>query len=155
MATAKSKVKPKKSLKKPEIVDPARRKAARGPGGLWVGSGNPNGSKPHKKLQRARELISKMTDGGRDIIAALVEILTDKDAHPSARVRAAEAMGDRLWGKAPQPHEMRLMLQQLPDADIIRMMSEVVNANQIQDQGLPEIGPGVCGAQLAQESKAE
>ena len=57
-------------------------------------SGNPGG-RP-KEVAEVRELARECTE---DAINTLTEIMSDKNAPPSARCRASEALLDRGWGK--------------------------------------------------------
>lgn len=60
-------------------------------------SGNPGG-RP-KKLESLTALAQEHTD---DALAALVEVMNNRAAAPSARVSAAQAVLDRGWGKPLQ-----------------------------------------------------
>lgn len=60
-------------------------------------SGNPGG-RP-KKLATLTALAQEHTN---DALAALVEVMNDRAAAPSARVSAAQAILDRGWGKPLQ-----------------------------------------------------
>jgi uncharacterized protein DUF5681 len=64
-------------------------------------SGNPGG-RP-KALREVEELARQQTTGALQTLAAIHQ---DKNAPPSARVAAANALLDRGWGKARQAVEI-------------------------------------------------
>lgn len=60
-------------------------------------SGNPNG-----RPKMPPELIKAFRDRTQDALNTLVEIMNDKDGRGSERVKAAEVVLDRAWGKPIQ-----------------------------------------------------
>ena len=72
---------------------------ARDQKGRWQPGHSPNPSGRPKALIEVIELARKHTP---EAIAALASIMNNKEAMDSARVKAAEVLLDRGWGKAPQ-----------------------------------------------------
>lgn len=69
----------------------------RGAGGKWLrGTASPN---PHGRPSIPVEVKEAAKAHTLDMIAVLVEVASDKDAPPSARVAAASAVLDRGHGK--------------------------------------------------------
>ncbi len=64
-------------------------------------SGNPGG-RP-RELKHVRDLARQHTKAA---VATLVKIMHDEDETGSARARAAEAILDRAWGRAPATMEL-------------------------------------------------
>ncbi len=69
-------------------------------------------------------VASLARDCTKDAIGLLVSVLNDKSAKKNDRIKAAEVLLDRGWGKAPQ--EVRLGNV---DDEGLKIMVEVVNAN--------------------------
>lgn len=63
--------------------------------------GNPGGGRPRQN-HNVRDLARTFT---AEAIATLVSIMKDEDMDAGPRVRAAEALLDRGWGKPSQPIE--------------------------------------------------
>ena len=64
-------------------------------------SGNPSG-----RPKMPPELIQAFRDRTQDALNTLVEIMNDKEGRGSERVKAAEVIIDRAWGKAIQQAEL-------------------------------------------------
>jgi hypothetical protein len=74
-------------------------------------SGNPNG-----RPRVVRQVVALAREHTEDAIETLVKIMMDDKAHTSARVRAAEILLDRGYGKAPQ--RIELNVQQWSDREV-------------------------------------
>lgn len=89
MSAARSKIDSNPPVTKRKGGNPAWKKGVSGnPGGLPKGIGE------------VRELARMHT---KTAISALVEIVSNKEAPPAARVSAAGSLLDRGWGKPSQP----------------------------------------------------
>lgn len=116
------------SAKKPSS-SAASEPRGRGPGRRFVKgqSGNPGGRKPG--LGNVREMARTYT---LQAITTLAMIMRDNDEQSASRVRAAEALLDRGWGKATQPIsgedgnpiEMR-NARELSDAELLAILNGI------------------------------
>lgn len=84
----------------------------------WVKgqSGNPGG-RP-KTIGHLRDLVREHTN---DAIATLAQIMGDENAPPDARIRAAEALLNRAWGKPPATMEVNGGVAVYSVAEAIRL----------------------------------
>lgn len=81
--------------------------ASRGPHRWAPGqSGNPLGRVPDEELANAREAARRLIlPHAQDLVQTLVDI-ANRGKSERARIHAAEALLDRLYGKAPQSVEV-------------------------------------------------
>lgn len=88
------------------------------------------GRKPGRVGTAKRHLSDMAKDHAKAALATLVDVHSDKQAPPSARVTAATAILDRAYGKPSQSHELSgpnggpiptVDLTNLTDADIDRL----------------------------------
>lgn len=94
-------------------------------------------------IRHIRELAREHTD---DALRALVAIVNDIDASPSARVSAADVILDRGWGKAPATLNIR-RLDEMNDPELDTYIAE------LQTQ-LGGIAAGALGAIEAAATQA-
>src|SRR5690606_2424174 len=93
-------------------------------------SGNPKG-RPKRDLDLA-ELARK---DAKKAIEALVEVISDKKAPPSARVSAAAELLDRGFGRAPQHVDLNATVSfSQAFEDFIRALSPGSNAKVIEHE---------------------
>jgi len=105
-------------------------------------SGNPAG-----RPRVMKEVVEACRKAGPDMIKTLIKIVQDEKAHTSARVRAAEIILDRGYGKAPQVVEFAV--RQLTDAEVERKARAILMKREVQLEkervvdALPEVDDGV------------
>ncbi len=70
-------------------------------------SGNPAGMPPmsEEKKQARREVREILKAAAPDAAALLLRIMKDENAKPELRLRCAESVIDRVYGRASQPIE--------------------------------------------------
>lgn len=91
-------------------------------------SGNPSGRPRHIPLLRAY-----LRAHTADAVSALVSIIADKDAPPTARIVAACAVLDRGWGKPVSANEVENEMGN-SDAENVQVMSDHLAAVGITQQ---------------------
>lgn len=83
-------------------------------------SGNPGG-----RAKEYRDVVSLARQATQAAVYTLMEIMRDPEKKESARVRAAEILLDRAWGKAPQVVDHKW--QEWPDAKKLQAAKYVLS----------------------------
>jgi hypothetical protein len=83
------------------------------PQGLRPGMRHDGRFKPQRVRPDGRTLASLAREWTEESVKVLVSVITGtmKDVKPSDRIRAAEIIVERGWGKAPQQVQMELNVQ--------------------------------------------
>ena len=153
----------------PSVTTVARPGGTTGHGWQPGQSGNPLGRipatipvpKPTRPLTPPWEYVSQLTGNGRKVIAFLVAVMEDTTARRQDRLRAAENLLDRLWGKAPAsleltgpgggPLQMQGIMAQVDTETLVKLVAlrDQMLALMSQTPLLSEAAVPVIAAELA------
>ena len=118
------------------VVSSSKQQPKRDAKGLWLPGQSANPSGRPKQTPQERDFITLCKDNSDKAMEAVLEILADRKARPADRLRAAEFLSDRAFGK-PVTRDVLVNLSgndpaKMTDAQLLELIQAAENVTQIK-----------------------